>query len=68
MLIPTKPGTITGFSELRTQVGFAHQLNERITLGLLCMRHQWVRISRADTVGHAPLVTFEYASGRVVEL
>lgn len=66
-LIPTKPGTITGFSELRTELGFVHQLNERMTLGLLYMRQQRVRINRADTVGHAPLIRFEYAFGKIVE-
>lgn len=66
-LRPTTPGSLTGFSELRTQAGLAYQLNERMSLGLLYMRQQRVRKNRPDTVGHAPLITFEYAFGRVVE-
>lgn len=64
-LRPTRPGTMTGLTELRTQLGLAYQVNDRINIGLTYMRQQRFKIARADSVGHAPLLSFEYSFGRV---
>jgi len=51
-----RPGDVTGFNTLRTQIGARHALTPALALTLLYQRQQAVRPGRADGVSHMPVV------------
>lgn len=55
----TASGGDEGLTGLRTQIGGAYEINERLSVSLAYLRQQEIRDGRADVVGHAPLVGLE---------
>ncbi|MFC4290985.1 DUF2490 domain-containing protein [Sphingorhabdus arenilitoris] len=54
-------GSSTGLTGLRTQVGLAYDLSDRISLSAAYLRQQDIRNGRPDTIGHAPIIGIEYS-------
>ncbi|MFC3098159.1 DUF2490 domain-containing protein [Alteraurantiacibacter palmitatis] len=57
----TAPGGSTGITGLRTQLGFAHDVSDTLSLSLIYLRQQDFRAGRPDRIGHAPLIGIEFA-------
>lgn len=55
----TDRGGSDGLTGLRTQVGFARALGERLTISVAYLRQQDIRSARPDRVGHAPIIGIE---------
>ncbi|MDR6850685.1 hypothetical protein J2Y54_000178 [Sphingomonas sp. BE123] len=55
----TDRGGSDGLTGLRTQVGVAHELSERLTISVAYLRQQDIRSARPDRVGHAPIIGIE---------
>lgn len=54
-------GSDEGLTGLRTQIGVAYDINDRLSLSALYLRQQDIEDGGRDTVGHAPLIGLEYA-------
>jgi hypothetical protein len=48
-----------GLTGLRTQIGAAYEVNDRVSVSLAYLRQQDVDPDGPDRVGHAPLVGLE---------
>ncbi len=57
----TSAGGGTGITGLRTQVGFDYEISDTIELGLTYLRQQDFEDNAPDEVGHAPLITLDFA-------
>lgn len=57
----TSEGGDDGLTGLRTQIGFDYDVSDRFAVGLAYLRQQDFNSGEADTVGHAPIVTLEFA-------
>lgn len=57
----TRAGGQTGLTGLRTQLGVAHEVSERIGLSLVYLRNQDIIDGRPDRIGHAPLFGIEFS-------
>lgn len=60
-LLSTSRGGDKGLTGLRTQVGFAYDISDRLSVSAVYLRQQDFRIGAADEVGHAPLIGIEFA-------
>lgn len=60
VLVPTKQGGQTGFTENRTQVNFVRRMNDHFSFSFGYMRVQKINKSKQDSVGHVPTFTFDY--------
>lgn len=54
-------GSDEGITGLRTQVGFAYDVNDNLSLSLVYLRQQDFEDDGPDEIGHAPLVSIEFA-------
>jgi hypothetical protein len=54
-------GSDEGLTGLRTQIGVAYDINDRLSLSAVYLRQQDIEDGGPDTVGHAPLIGLEYA-------
>lgn len=50
------PGSQTGLSAVRTQVGVRHKFSSHVSLTLAYVRQQEIRDNAPDRIGHAPLL------------
>ena len=50
-----------GLTGIRTQIGVRHALTDSLEVGLAYLRQQDIRDGRPDRVGHAPLLSLEFA-------
>ncbi|MES2884190.1 MAG: DUF2490 domain-containing protein [Pseudomonadota bacterium] len=55
----TSDGGDTGLTGLRTQIGFAYEVNSQLSISAVYLRQQDIRDHGPDTVGHAPLFGVE---------
>jgi len=54
-------GSDEGITGLRTQVGVSYDVNDNLSLGLVYLRQQDFEDDGPDVIGHAPLVSIEFA-------
>lgn len=57
----TSDGGDTGLTGLRTQIGFAYEVNSRLSLSAAYLRQQDIRDEGPDTIGHAPIIGIEFS-------
>lgn len=57
----TSDGGDTGLTGLRTQIGFAYEVNSQLSVSAAYLRQQDIRDDGDDAVGHAPLIGAEYS-------
>lgn len=55
----TSLGGQDGLTGLRTQLGVAYDISDRLTVGLAYLRQQDIRRSAEDRVSHAPLISVD---------
>ncbi|MEO1168922.1 MAG: DUF2490 domain-containing protein [Pseudomonadota bacterium] len=54
-------GGDTGLTGMRTQIGFGHDISDRVSLSAAYLRDQDFEDGGPDEVGHAPIVGIEYS-------
>lgn len=57
----TSNGGDEGLTGLRTQTGVSYEISDNLTLSAAYLRQQDFDASRADRVGHAPIIGVEFA-------
>ncbi|MDN3644918.1 DUF2490 domain-containing protein [Pontixanthobacter aestiaquae] len=57
----TSPGSDTGITGLRTQIGTSYDISDQLSLSLTYLRQQSFRDNAPDRVGHAPLLGVEFS-------
>ena len=57
----TSAGGDDGLTGLRTQVGFAYDVSDRVSISAVYLRQQDFEDGAPDTVGHAPLIGLEFS-------
>ena len=57
----TSNGGDDGLTGLRTQIGFAYDVSDRVSLSAVYLRQQDFEDGGPDTVGHAPLIGLEFS-------
>ncbi|MDO9451434.1 MAG: DUF2490 domain-containing protein [Stagnimonas sp.] len=57
----TRNGGDTGLTGLRSQIGFAYEVNDRLSLSAAYLRQQDINDRGPDTVGHAPVIGIEWS-------
>lgn len=61
LLNRTRPGDVTGFNMLRTQLGLRHALTPALSATALYQRQQTVRPGRDDSVAHIPVLVLGWS-------
>lgn len=57
----TRAGGDTGLTGLRTQIGFAYEVSEHLSLSAAYLRQQDIVNDAPDTIGHAPIIGIEFS-------